>query len=489
MLELHLMFSKSLVTLVLIFTLGVSWTAAQDGGERPPNFVVIFADDLGYGDLGCFGHPTIATPNLDRMAREGQRWTSFYAAAAVCSPSRAGLLTGRYPIRSGTASGVFFEWSAGGLPPSEITIAELLRDAGYATACIGKWHLGHLPPYLPTAQGFDEYFGIPYSNDMRLDPEMPLAEDVVLREGVTEDFLRTVGNKKAGWVPLMEGNAVIEYPCDQETLTQRYTQRCVDFIESHADQPFFLYYAQTFPHVSLFASDEFRGRSRRGLYGDVVEELDASVGVILDSLRENGLAENTLVFFTSDNGPWVTKDLRGGTAGLLRGAKGETWEGGVRAPAIAWQPGRIEPGVVRDMGSTLDFFATFSSLAGQDLPEDRAFDSNNLTGVLYEQEPSPREDFIFYRGDNIYAVRQGPWKAHYVTQGAYGQGPKRTEHQPPLLFHLERDPGEQHPVKENREAVLAEIEAIKANHAGTIIAAPNQYAEKLRNQELPHWAE
>lgn len=259
---------------VLIATVIFMASGAMAAGEKNPNIIVLFADDLGYGDLGCFGHPTIVTPQLDKMATEGQKWTSFYASSPICSPSRAGLMTGRYPIRSGTDGKVFFEWHAEGLPAEEVTIAETLKEAGYATACVGKWHLGHCKPYLPTRQGFDEYYGIPYSNDMRLDRGLEAAENITLREGMTLEKMQTRGNKVRGWVPLMEGEQVIEYPCDQSTLTGRYTDRCISFIEDHKDQPFFLYMAHSFPHVPLFASEQFKDSSARGLYGDVVQEMD-----------------------------------------------------------------------------------------------------------------------------------------------------------------------------------------------------------------------
>ncbi|MBN1909133.1 MAG: sulfatase, partial [Pirellulales bacterium] len=262
-----------------------------------PNVVIFFADDLGYGDLGCYGHPTISTPNLDRMAAEGQRWTQFYVAASMCTPSRAGLLTGRLPIRSGMCSlkrHVLYPNSAGGLPADEITLAEALKDAGYTTGMVGKWHLGHLPKYLPTTQGFDSFFGLPYSNDMRP-------------------------------TTLMRGTEVIENPADQNTLTKRYTKEAIQFIEKNRDKPFFLYFAHTFPHTPLHRSEKFADRSRRGLFGDVVEELDDSVGQVLDTLRRLGLDKRTLVVFTSDNGPWLPRKLDGGSAGLLRGGKGSTW--------------------------------------------------------------------------------------------------------------------------------------------------------------------
>ncbi|MEM7603122.1 MAG: sulfatase, partial [Verrucomicrobiota bacterium] len=309
-------------------------TAADD----QTNLIIIFCDDLGYGDLGCYGSPTIRTPHLDRMAAEGLRFTDFYVAASVCTPSRAALLTGRYPIRSGMCSNgrrVLFPDSRGGLPDSELTIAEVMREAGYATMHVGKWHLGIHEASRPTDQGFDNSFGIPYSNDM--DP----------RDGVRHR--EDAGNQNPphdGWhVPLLRDNAVVEQPADQTTLTKRYTEESIAFIEQLERAPFFLYLAHTMPHVPLFASPDFHGKSRAGRYGDVVEEIDWSTGEILNHLRETGLAKKTLVLFTSDNGPWTVMHDEGGSAGPLREGKGSTWDGGMRVPAIAWMPGKIEPGL------------------------------------------------------------------------------------------------------------------------------------------------
>ncbi len=418
---------------------------AQAAEERP-NFVIIFADDLGYGDLACFGHPTIHTPHLDRMAREGMKFTQFYSAASVCTPSRAALLTGRLPARSGMCSNrrrVLFPDSLGGLPADEITLAEALKSVGYATACVGKWHLGHLPKYLPTRHGFDRYFGIPYSNDMRP-------------------------------TPLLRGEDEVEEPADQTTLTRRYTDEAVKFIRENQEQPFFLYFPHSFPHVPLFASDDFLGKSRRGLYGDVVEELDASVGRILSTLRDLDLDEKTLVIFTSDNGPWLTQDLEGGTAGLLRDGKGSTWEGGMREPTLAWWPSRIEAGrVERALASTMDLFATFSSLANVPLPNDRSLDSYDLSPLLFESGESARETLFYYRGYQLMAVRRGPWKAHFITQTAY-RGKAPVEHNPPLLFHLEHDPREKFNVAEKHPEILALIQNDVRAHRATLDAAPSQ---------------
>jgi len=418
----------------------------KDDKRKPPNIIIIFADDLGYGDLGCYGHPTIATPHLDRMAREGLRFTQFYAGECVCTPSRAALLTGRLPIRNGMCSDtrrVLFSDSTGGIQDSEITIAEALKSAGYATACIGKWHLGHLPQFLPTRHGFDSYYGIPYSNDMK--------PTVLLRDG-----------------------QLIEDPVDQTTLTQRYTAEALSFIRQHRQGPFFLYLPHNFPHVPLFASPVFKDKSRRGLYGDVVEELDASVGQVLDTLRELKIDDNTLVFFTSDNGPWLTQGGRGGSAGLLREGKGSTWEGGMREPAIAWWPGKIAAGgVTTQLASTMDLFATIHALVEIDLPKDVTLDSFDLRPVLFGTGPSPRESFFYYRGRQLMAVRKGPWKAHLMTQAGYGE-PKPTPHDPPLVYNLEADPSEKYDVGKNHPEVISEIRALAAQHTAGVTAPPSQ---------------
>lgn len=434
--------------------------AATVAGSHTPNLVVIFADDLGYGDLACYGHPSIQTPNLDRMAAEGMRFTQFYAAASVCTPSRAGLLTGRYPIRSGMCSDtrrVLFPNSKGGLPAGEITLAEIVKSRGYATLAVGKWHLGHLPPYLPTRHGFDHYLGVPYSNDMDRTGDSPRGRQAFLEP------------KSAYWnLPLIRDEAEIERSPDQTQLTRRYTEEAVGFIRASADKPFFLYLAHSFPHVPLFASDAFLGRSRRGLYGDVVEELDWSVGRLLDTLRETGLDRRTLVFFTSDNGPWLTQFEQGGSAGLLREGKGSTWEGGMREPAIAWWPGTIQPGLVsRDLACTLDLLPTAVELAGAEVPRDRVIDGVSLLPLLKGTGPSQRTSFFYYRGKQLFAVRKGPFKAHFTTKSAYGRDPA-VAHDPPALYHLEHDPSEQYDVAKAHPEVIADLLREVERHKATV---------------------
>jgi arylsulfatase A len=442
-----------------------AWGSAASAADRPPNFVVIFADDLGYGDLGCYGHPTIKTPHLDRMAREGMRFTQFYSAAEVCTPSRAALLTGRLPPRSGMCSNqrrVLFPGSKGGLPAEEVTIAELLKSKGYATACIGKWHLGHLPQFLPGKHGFDYYFGIPYSNDMDRIPTAPMGRAAFLAP------------KNEYWnVPLIRNTEVIEQPANQSTVTRRYADEAARFIREHKEQPFFVYLPHTMPHVPLFASDEFDGKSRRGLFGDVVEELDKAVGTVLQTLRDEKLAENTLVIFTSDNGPWLTQSEQGGTAGLLKDGKGSTWEGGMREPAIAWRPATVPAGAVStELASTLDLLPTLCAQAGAAAPKDRPLDGYDITAALAGGK-SPRGEMFYYRGFELMAVRLGPWKAHFQTQTGYGQ-PMPVKHDPPLLFHLEIDASERFDVAAKNPAVLQEIQALIEKHKAGMQPAASQ---------------
>jgi arylsulfatase A len=448
-------------------------SAAPASAEPPPNFVVIFADDLGYGDLSCYGHPTIATANLDRMAAEGQRWTDFYVAASVCTPSRAALMTGRLPIRNGMCDDsrrVLFPDSAGGLPPKEITMAEVLKGLGYATACIGKWHLGHLPQYLPTSQGFDSYFGIPYSNDMDRVASSPSGRAAFLHP------------RPEYWnVPLMRNQTIVERPADQHTITRRYTDEAIRFITAHRSEPFYCYLAHNLPHVPLFASREFQNRSLRGLFGDVVEEIDSGVGRILQTLRELKIEQRTLVVFTSDNGPWLVFNQQGGSAGLLRGGKGSTWEGGMREPAIFWWPGKIRPSVVHDLGSTMDVFTTCVTLAGGKVPSDRVIDGMDLSAVLLGRGPSPRKTMFFYRGTKLYAVRHGQFKAHFVTRSGYG-GDKPQMHDPPLLFHLGHDPGEKFNVAADHPEVIAEIRKIAEAHQAEMKPGEPQLGKRIGRQ-------
>jgi arylsulfatase A-like enzyme len=446
-------------------------------GKAQPNIVIILADDLGWGDLGCYGHPSIRTPNLDRMAAEGMRFTDFYSAAEVCTPSRAALLTGRYPIRSGMCHDQFRVLrrdSSGGLPDSEITLAQAVKAGGYATACLGKWHLGNymnVPAHHPRRHGFDYYFGLPHSNDMNPTPAAP--------RGATSRL-----DQQAEWwaAPLFRNEELIERPAGQTTLTRRYTEEAVQFIRGHKDGPFFLYLAHTFPHVPLFASDKFGGRSRRGLYGDVVEEIDWSVGQVLDTLRREGLDKNTFVFFTSDNGPWLIMGEAGGSAGPLRDGKGSTWEGGMREPGIAWWPGRIRAGVVtHELACTMDLFGTAVKLAATEVPKDRVIDGLDLTPLLFGTGPSPRDVFFYYRGTQLYAARKGSLKAHFITQPGYG-AERPVKHDPPLLFDLAHDPSERFNVAGAHPDALADIAKEVQRHRATVIPVKSQLEETIKSE-------
>jgi arylsulfatase A len=408
--------------------LGAAISFSSRAQSRSPNIVLIYVDDLGYGDLSCYGS-NIYTPNLDQMAREGTRFTQFYSASPVCSPSRAALLTGRYPTRVGVPR-VLGPGEDSGLPDSETTIAQMLKSAGYATMCIGKWHLGSLPQYLPTNRGFDEYYGIPYSNDMW--PRV-----------------------------LMHNTDIIEQTANLNNLTQRYTQWAVNFISHSKDSPFFLYLPHTFPHIPLAASPAFVGNSGQGLYGDVVQELDWSVGQVLKSLKDNGVDSNTLVMFSSDNGPWFQ-----GNAGNLRGRKGETYEGGMREPFIARFPDKIPGGqVCWSLATTMDILPTVARLTGAPLPRN-PLDGIDIWPLLSGQKDDlTREVFLYFNDVYVQCARYGYWKLHVAryNTAAYSPNPPGGRLNLPLphpeLYNLFADPQESYDRAERNPEVVADIQA------------------------------
>lgn len=468
------------VLLATILLTGLAIGALLGQAPRRPNIVVIFADDLGFGDIGAFGAPNIRTPRLDAMATEGQKWTNFYVQP-VCSPSRAALLTGRLPIRngmfgspSGTSPKVFRDNAAKGLPLEEVTVAELLKSAGYRTGMVGKWHLGQLPQFLPMRQGFDSWFGLPYSHDMRM---------TVPRDNGYSTAAYYSPKPEYWDVPLMQNERVIERPVDHRTLTKRYTDQAVQFIAENRNGPFFLYLAHSLPHIPLARSDEFVGHSAGGMYGDVVEEIDWSVGKVLDALRAAGVERNTLVLFTSDNGPWLPFREHGGSAGQLKQGKGSTWEGGVRTPAIFWWPGTVRPGVVTEMGSGLDLLATAASLAGARVPADRPIDSIDLTGALTGAGPSPRNELFYYWDNELRAVRKGKYKLHFITSGAYDDPEPRTVHNSPLLFDLSVDPGERFNISAQHPGVVADLTRVANVHRGTVAATKPLFDVLLPNPQ------
>ncbi|TWT96618.1 Arylsulfatase [Botrimarina colliarenosi] len=390
------------IFLALLF--GVLLTVATVCPGEPPNVVVIFIDDMGYADIGPFGCEAYATPNLDQMASAGRIFTDFHAATAVCSASRAALLTGCYPERV-SVLGALGPNSPVGLDPDEVTIAELCKSRGYATACFGKWHLGDQPKFLPTRQGFDEYYGLPYSNDMWPYPD---GEDTL------ENGVKRGGAEPYPPLPLYEGEHIVNKnvtPRDQKQLTTQYTEHAVDFIDRHAGkQPFFLYVPHSMVHVPLYVSDKFAGKSGAGLFGDVVMEIDWSVGQILAALERGGVADDTLVIFTSDNGPWLNFGDHAGSAAPLREGKGTMWEGGYREPCVMRWPGRIPAGTVCDeLCLTMDLLPTIARLIGAAPPE-RAIDGRDILPLMTGDAPTPHEVFYCYYFGELRAVRDGRWK-------------------------------------------------------------------------------
>ena len=417
--------------------------------DQPPNVVIILTDDQGYGDVGCYGAKGFETPNLDRMAREGVRLTDFYVAQAVCSASRTALLTGCYPNRLGIL-GALGPASKNGISAKEKTLADVLKSRGYATAIYGKWHLGHHSPFLPTRHGFDDYFGLPYSNDMY--PKHPTA--------------------KFPDLPLIEGEKTIAFNPDQTKLTTWYTERACQFIAKQREKPFFLYVAHNMPHVPLHVSDRFKGKSKSGLYGDVIMEIDWSVGEILAAIKQNGLDERTLVLFTSDNGPWLSYGEHAGSAGPLREGKGTTWDGGQKEPFIVRWPGKIPAGsVCREPAMTIDILPTVAKLAGAALPE-LPIDGKDIWPLLSGQPnaKSPQPAYYFYWDRHLQGVRAGKWKLHFPHPyrtlagkpgGVDGKPANYSQTQTSkALYDLDKDPGETTNVADQNAEVVAQLEKL-----------------------------
>lgn len=433
-----------------LISLAVLATASATAAERLPNFVIVYADDLGYGDIGCFGAKGYTTPNLDKLAADGIRFTDFYVAQAVCSASRTALLTGCYPNRVGIL-GALGPASKIGIHADETLLPEVLRQRGYATAIYGKWHLGHHEKFLPQQHGFDDYFGLPYSNDMW--PFHP-----------TSKFPN---------LPLIAGNQIVNPNVtaqDQPNLTTWYTEHAVKFIESHREQPFFLYVPHAMPHVPLFVSEKFRGKTERGLFGDVISEIDWSVGQIVAALRRFQLERETLVVFASDNGPWLSYGNHAGTAGTLREGKGTAWEGGVRVPCVMRWPGKIRAGTeCHELAATIDLLPTFAKLAGAPLPKNK-IDGLDIGPLLVGDgtAKTPHEVYAYYWNQELQAVRSGPWKLHFPhsyrslkTAGKDGSpGPYEEKKCGLELYDLANDVGESRNVADDHPDEVARLQKL-----------------------------
>lgn len=465
---------KCFLSLGISMMLAVACLATANGlttkSNEPPNVVIIFADDLGYGDIGAYGAKGFDTPNLDSMAVQGIRFTNFYVPAPVCTPSRAALLVGAYPKRLSLAERVIFPYSKHGLHPAETTIAEMLKTRGYATGIIGKWHLGHEDEFLPTRQGFDYFFGLPYSNDMG---GYPYGEQVGARErGVALGY-------SSPPLPLMRNETVIESSPNQNLLIKRFTEESLNFISRHKHKPFFLYMAHTMPHVPIAVSDRFRGQTKHGPYGDAIAEMDWATGQILEHLKTLGLEKNTLVIFTSDNGPqdetggWVwTPDNDGwptsetvkypiGSAGPFKGNKNSTWEGGVRVPMIAVWPGRVPSSIVStEMATVMDFMPTIAHMTGGPFEYQTKIDGRDISALLFNEPgaKTPHESLLYYRDNRLQAVRSGDWKLH--TYRPEWANTELVTNPNLMLFNLGTDLGESRNVASEYPEVVRRLQKI-----------------------------
>jgi len=410
--------------------------------DSPPNVILILTDDQGYGDLSCQGSPTILTPNIDKLASEGVRMTCFYSAGTVSAPSRRGLMTGRYAARIASDG----HEEQGAMSGEEITLAEIFKKKNYSTACLGKWHMGMRKGSHPNDQGFDYFYGTSSSNDHF--PQNGFKYTYEGFKNATNDNFN---------VPLYQQNDTIEIPVKQELFTQRYTEEAIKWIKGHKTNPFFLYIAHNMPHVPLIYSDQIKGSSYAGLYGDKIEEIDWSVGEIIHTLERCNLDKNTLIVYSSDNGPWRIYHELGGSQGPFRNGKGTSWEGAFRVPGIFWWPGQIKPSIVAEPVSSLDFFATFSALLKIPLPSDRSYDSENLLPLLMAGQKSPRETFFYFaeRNNELWAVRKGVYKLHVTTVDVHRGTPVLND--PPLLFNLANDPAETYNITGENPAIVREL--------------------------------
>ena len=449
---------RSLAFTICAALFSVVGFASQATRAAKPNFVIIFADDQGYGDLSCFGSKTIQTPNIDRLAAEGRKFTSFMVASPVCTPSRAALMTGCYPKRVGMHQHVLFPTSTKGLNPDEHTVADHLKAQGYATACFGKWHLGHYPQVLPTANGFDTYLGIPYSNDMNHPDNKgkpkggPDGMDVLWKD---PESTLTKWN-----TPLVENEEIVELPVDQRTVTRRYTQKAIDFVREHHEKPFFVYLPHSMPHIPLYVPDDVRDPDPKHAYINVIEHIDTEVGRLLDTLDELKLNENTYVIYTTDNGPWLQFKHHGGSAGPLRDGKGTTFEGGQRVPCLMRGPGIPAGTVCNELTGTIDVLPTIAAITGMALPGDKRVDGMDVSELwMGKTDESPRTEFLHYTSRGaIEGIRQGDWKL-LVKQRGRNNRVASSKSPPPqvFLFNLETDLGEQQNVAGDHPEIVEKL--------------------------------
>ena len=435
---------RNLVLSCSLFLLVLGALPVSLQAERP-NFIIIFTDDQGYGDLSCFGSKTIETPNIDRLAKEGRKFTSFMVASPVCTPSRAALMTGCYPKRVGMHQHVLFPTSKKGLNPEEHTIADHLKSQGYATACFGKWHLGHQPEVLPTSQGFDTYLGIPYSNDMNHPDNKGKPQGGF--KGMDLLWADPESTLTKWKTPLIENERIVELPVDQRTVTRRYTQRAIDFVTEHQDEPFLVYLPHSMPHIPLYVPDDVRDPDPLNAYINTIEHIDSEVGRLLDQIDRLKLTDRTYVIYATDNGPWLPFRHHGGSAGPLRNGKGTTFEGGQRVPCLIRGPGIPAGTVCSELTGTIDVLPTIAALTETKLPDDRKIDGMDVSGLWNgTDEQSPRNEFLYYTSQGkIEGIRRGDWKLLVKNGRAQkGQGNNRKSAEPEVfLFNLIEDLGEQ----------------------------------------------